>query len=336
MPLPEKSSLRSGRGCFESEVYGGRSGRLSAPDNGRPSAADAYNGVVVRATAVVLLAGFTVAGCGTSKVNSFEPAPATGFVTGPHGRLRIDDGGPRGGRIPVLFVHGNGGNWTQWAGTLAHLRPSRRAVALDLSGFGESDWKPGEPITVEGYAEDVAAAADRAGLGRFVLVGHSYGGAVVAAYAGMHPDRLAGLVFADCAGDLHETPDAALEPLRRGLREHYEEVTAQWFEGILAGSKPETRQAVLASLRRTPPDVFRGATDALYRFRIDDSLARYPGPKLSIASYLFENPAAIHKKHPEIPVRRIENASYWLMLDQPEAFQGALDEFLASLTSPPK
>lgn len=255
----------------------------------------------------------------------------TGFVTGASGRLRVDDGGPKNAEVPVLLVHGNGGNWTQWATTLTHLRKSRRAVAFDLSGFGESEWKPGEEIRVEGYAEDIAAVADRAALGRFVLVGHSYGGAVVAAYAGMHPNRLAGLVFADCAGDLHDTPDASLEPLRKGLREHYEAVTDKWFDGILQGSKPETREAVMASLRKTPPDVFRGATDALYRFRFDEALAKFSGPKLSIASYLYESPAAVHRKHPEIPVRRIENASHWLMLDQPEEFQRDLDEFVGSL-----
>lgn len=253
----------------------------------------------------------------------------------PHGRLHLDDGGPRNSEIPVLLVHGNGGNLTQWAGTLAHLRKTRRAAALDLSGFGESEWKPkpleGAEISVEGYAEDVAFAADRLGFNRFVLVGHSYAGAVITAYAGMRPGRLAGLVFADCAGDLHDTPEASLEPLRRGLRQHYDAVTDKWFDGILTGSKPQTREAVMASLHRTSPDVFRGATDALYKFRLDDALAKYPGPKLSIASYLFENPLAIHRKHPEIPVRRVENASHWLMLDQPEEFQRALDEFLAGI-----
>jgi pimeloyl-ACP methyl ester carboxylesterase len=256
----------------------------------------------------------------------------TGFVSGPHGRLRVDDGGPENAEIPVVLVHGNGGNLTQWAGTLSHLRKTRRAIAFDLSGFGESEWKPGSPISVEGFADDVAAVADAAHLSRFVLVGHSYGCAVVTAYAGRHPERIVGLVFADGAGDVSDTPEASLEPLRRGLAERYDQFTEKWFEGILVGSKPETREAVMASLRRTPHEVFSGAFFALGRFHLDAALARYPGPKLSIASMLFDNPAGIHKKHPEILVRHVENASHWLMLDQPEAFQQALDEFLAALS----
>ena len=263
-------------------------------------------------------------------------APLPAFIEGPHGRLRVDDGGPANRELPVLLVHGNGGNLTQWSAVLAHLRPTRRAIAMDLSGYGESERKakPGEEITVEGFAEDVAAVADRAGLKRFVLVGHSYGCAVVTAYAGAHPDRLAGLVFADGGGDVSGTPAAALEPARKGLAERYEEFTTRWFEGILKDSKPETREAVMASLRKTPREVFTGAFLALGRFHLDEALARYPGPKLSIASYLWDNPNAIHKKHPEIPARRVENASHWLMMDQPEAFDRFMDEFLASLAAP--
>lgn len=275
-------------------------------------------------------------GCAAA-ASSRKSAPPRLWVDGPHGRLRVDDagsgdaaGGSGSGAIPILFVHGNGGNRTQWSAALARERAVRRAVAMDLSGMGESDAGIG-PVRVEGYADDVQAVADALGLRRFVLVGHSYGGSVVAAYAGAHPERLAGLVFADCAGDLHRTPEASLEPMRRGLAQDYVAFTGKWFDGILAGAQPETREAVMASLRRTPPEVFIAATNALYRFDFDAALSRYPGPKLSIASALFDNPVAVHKTVPGIPVRRIEGASHWLMMDRPEEFGRLLDEFLASL-----
>jgi pimeloyl-ACP methyl ester carboxylesterase len=274
-------------------------------------------------------------GCSTGGDRG-TPAPLPAFIEGPHGRLRVDDGGPANRELSVVLVHGNSGNLAQWSAVLAHLRQTRRAIALDLAGYGESEWKPkpGTEIGAEAFAEDVAAVADRAGLARFVLVGHSYGCAVVAAYARRHPDRLAGLVFADGGGDSSKTPPEAMERARKALDERYEDFTTKWFEGILAGAKPETHEAVMASLRRTSPDIFKGAFLDLGRFRLDEALARYPGPKLSIASYLWDNPNAIHKKHPEIPARRVENASHWLMMDQPEAFDRWLDEFLASLPAP--
>ncbi len=262
------------------------------------------------------------------KMEILESAPAGGWVRGPQGRLRVDDGG-RGG-LPVLFVHGNGGNRTQWAAQLEHLRATRRAAAFDLRGMGESEPAGNADYSVEGFAEDVAAVSDALGLERFVLVGHSYGGAVVAAYAGKHPDRLAGLVFADVAGDIRNPPAASAEALRRGLLpENYEDFTRRWFEGILAKGTDATKEAVMKSLRATRREVFIAATTGLYSFDPVAALAAYRGPRLHIASYLADNPAAIHRAFKDMPVRVVPDASHWLMMDKPEEFNRILDDFLA-------
>ena len=252
------------------------------------------------------------------------------WIEGPRGRLRVDDGG-RGG-IPVLFVHGNGGNRTQWAEQLAHLRQTRRAVAFDLAGMGESEPALDRDYSVGGFAGDVAAVADALRLDRFALVGHSYGGAVVASYAGRHPDRLAGLVFADVAGDLRGTPLEGLEKLRHNLEPAtYEEFTRRWFEAILAKGSESTKSAVMKSLRATPREVFVAATTGLYSFDMGGALASYRGPRLHIASFLAGAPAAIDRQFPEMPVRTILDASHWLMMDRPSEFNRILDDFLAAL-----
>ena len=249
------------------------------------------------------------------------------WVQGSQGRLRVDDGGSGG--IPVVFVHGNGGNRTQWAGQLLHLRASRRAVAFDLRGMGESEVAGNGDYSVEGFAEDVAAVANALEFRRFVLVGHSYGGAVAAAYAGKHPDRLAGLVFADVAGDIRSPlPEA----LRRGLLpENYEEFTRRWFEGILVKGTDATKEAVFQSLHATRHEVFIAATTGLYTFDPAAALSHYRGPRLHIASFLADNPAAIHRAFKDMPVRVVRDASHWLMLDRPEEFNRALDDFLAEV-----
>jgi pimeloyl-ACP methyl ester carboxylesterase len=264
------------------------------------------------------------------KMETLESAPAGAWIRGPQGRLRVDDGG-RGG-LPVLFVHGNGGNRTQWAEQLGHLRATRRAAAFDLRGMGESEGAANADYSVEGFAQDVAAVADALGLERFVLVGHSFGGAVVAAYAGKHPDHIAGLVFADVAGDIRNPPPAAAETLRRGLLpEHYEDFTRRWFEGILAKGTDSTKEAVMKSLRATRREIFIAATTGLYSFDPVAALAPYHGPRLHIASYLADNPAAIHGTFKDMPVRVILDASHWLMLDRPEEFNRFLDGFLKGL-----
>jgi pimeloyl-ACP methyl ester carboxylesterase len=59
-----------------------------------------------------------------------------------------------------------------WTAQLAHLRKTRRAVALDLCGHGHSASPAGDDYAVESLAGDIAAVADVLKLQRFVLVAH--------------------------------------------------------------------------------------------------------------------------------------------------------------------
>src|SRR5947209_6959537 len=63
-------------------------------------------------------------------------APVSGPVTTPNGVVFVDDGG-RGG-LPVVFIHGNGADLTQWSAQLEHLRKTRRAVAIDRPDMANS------------------------------------------------------------------------------------------------------------------------------------------------------------------------------------------------------
>src|SRR6266508_2399049 len=112
-------------------------------------------------------------------------------VEAPAVRLHVDDGGAGG--VPVVFVHSFAGSSSHWSAQLVHLRKNRRAVALDLRGHGRSAPPRDNDYAIDSLAGDVAAVVDRLGLNRFVLVGHSIGGAAAIAYAGAHPERVAGL-----------------------------------------------------------------------------------------------------------------------------------------------
>ena len=124
--------------------------------------------------------------------------PRVETVQGPAGVIHVDDGGSGG--VPVVFVHSFAGSTAHWKPQLAHLRPSRRAIALDLRGHGMSAAPSGDEYSVEGFAADIDAAVTTLGLDKFVLVGHSLGGAAALAYAGAHPDRVAGLVLVGAPG----------------------------------------------------------------------------------------------------------------------------------------
>jgi haloalkane dehalogenase len=69
----------------------------------------------------------------------------------------------------------------------------RRAVALDLPGFGDSP--PVPPGTFERHVEVVERFRRQIGLDRVVLVVHDTGGLIGLRWACDHPDAVAGLVI---------------------------------------------------------------------------------------------------------------------------------------------
>jgi pimeloyl-ACP methyl ester carboxylesterase len=251
------------------------------------------------------------------------------FIDGPQGRLHVDDGGSGSG-VPVLFVHGNSGNLTQWRAQLDHERKSRRAVAFDLRGMGMSDPARNGDYSIKAMVDDVEAVTDALHLRRFVIVGHSYGGSVVAAYAARHPERLVGVVFADSAGNVKIDPAQAKAFLDK-IRTNKDPVVQQWFAPILKSSRDAVKNAVLESVHNTPADVIAGALSGILDIDMNALLASYHGPRLAIAAIEIESPASLHVQFPDMRVKKISGTGHWLMMDKPDEFNALLDEFLATL-----
>jgi pimeloyl-ACP methyl ester carboxylesterase len=89
------------------------------------------------------------------------------------------------------------------------MPPARRFVAPDLRGFGRSEWAPGGYWFPDYYA-DLDALLDLPELHEpVVLVGHSMGGNVAMAYAGLRPDRVRGVVNIEGFGLARTRPDQA-------------------------------------------------------------------------------------------------------------------------------
>jgi pimeloyl-ACP methyl ester carboxylesterase len=250
------------------------------------------------------------------------------FVKGPQGRLHVDDGGS-GAAVPVLFVHGNGANLTQWRAQLDHLRPTRRAVAFDLRGMGLSDPAANGDYSPVAMVDDVEAVAQALGLRRFVIVGHSFGGTVVAAYAAKHPERVAGLVLADASGNV-KVDKATADKFLSALRADKDTVVRQWFAPILKPSSQAVRDAVYASVHNTPVGAFAGALASATTIDVGPLLDAYHGPRVAIVAADIESPMSLHVQFPQVPVKKMTGVGHWLMMDKPDEFNRLLDEFLVT------
>ncbi|MCP3105141.1 alpha/beta fold hydrolase [Myxococcus sp. K15C18031901] len=252
-------------------------------------------------------------------------------MKGPEGELYVDDGGHGG--IPVVFVHACAGSTAHWAAQLAHLRKHRRALALDLRGHGRSATPAREAWSIDDLASDVAAVVDGVGLERFVLVGHSLGGAVCAAYAGAHPSRVAGLLLVDPASDGRTIPAEQAQGLMAVPgSEAWLPVVEQHWAPMLAASQPQVREQVLAGLRGTAQAAVRGTLGALLTFDPVAALRRYPGPKLSLVTAFNQGPDAYQNEVAELTALRVDvPTGHWVQLDAPAWTCQQIDGFLQSL-----
>jgi pimeloyl-ACP methyl ester carboxylesterase len=254
--------------------------------------------------------------------------PGLFWVKGPQGMLRVEDRGAGPG-TPVLFVHGLAGSRQAWTEQVAHLSPGRRVVALDLHGMGESEPSPSGDYTIPSFAADVGAVADALGLKRFVLVGHSMSGSVAAQYAADHPDRVAGLLLDDPAGDLTTLPPGSLDPWLKGMEPAtYREFTETWWSQMLAAAKPEVRDSVYAQMRKTPPAVVAASARSLASYSPVAALEAYKGPKLTVVTPENEKPYSLQKLVPGLHAQLVTGTSHWIMMDDPEAFDAVMDRFL--------
>lgn len=254
-----------------------------------------------------------------------------------------DGAGPAG--PAVVFVHGLGGSWKNWLENLPAVAQHRRAVALDLPGFGESEMPEGE-ISISAYADCVETVCERLGLGPIDLVGNSMGGFVAAELAIRRPERVHRLCLVDAAGisivDLRRWPTRTLMRVIA--------VQAGWSSGqrvILL--RPRLRHLAFRAVMRHPTRLaldlvaaqaggpgmpgFLLAMDALLSYDFRERLSEISCPTLIVHGEQdmlvpVEDAWEFRALIPDSQLRILPDTGHVPMLERAPTFNRLLGEFL--------
>jgi pimeloyl-ACP methyl ester carboxylesterase len=101
------------------------------------------------------------------------------------------------GETTVVFDAGLGDSSTSWDVVQSQVSRFTRTVSYDRAGRGQSHFVPG-PCTSLDIANDLHAMLEAARIpGRYILVGHSFGGYNVRVFADRFPDLIAGVILVD-------------------------------------------------------------------------------------------------------------------------------------------
>ena len=162
--------------------------------------------------------------------------------------------------VPVILVHGFGGDLNNWLFNHEALAAKRAVYALDLPGHGSSDKDVGEG-SVAALAGDLAGFLDALGIDKAHFVGHSLGGAIVLKTAIDHPGKTASLTLIGSAGLGPDINDSYLSGFisaerRKDLKPHVEQlfsdpalVTRQLINDLLAFKRIDGVQAALETIK---------------------------------------------------------------------------------------
>lgn len=246
---------------------------------------------------------------------------------------------------PVVFVHGLGGSWKNWLENMPFIARHRRAIALDLPGFGESALPEG-PVSISNYARCVSEVLDGLGVGAADLVGNSMGGFISAELAITRPERVHSLTLVDAAG-------ISITDLRRGPTMTLMRMIAaqsSWGAGQDAMLlRPRLRHLAFRAVMRHPTRLaldlvaqqaggpgmpgFLLAMNALLSYDFRDRLPEIGCPTLIVhgAQDMLVPVEDAHEFHRLIAGSRLEilaDTGHVPMLERPPTFNELLADFL--------
>lgn len=246
-----------------------------------------------------------------------------------------------GAGVPVIFIHAFPLNQSMWDDQFSRLRDRFRAISLDLRGFGNSD-APNGAYSIDEMAADVRGLMSALEIDRAVLVGLSMGGYISLAFFRNHPEAVRGLVLADtrAGADTQEARERRLSSAMKAEREGSRAIGEDMIPLLLGRTTLETRPSVVGKVRAmiegNSPQGIAGAQRAMAGRRDSiNMLSVIDVPALIIVgSEDTLTPVAeaelMWGSIRAARLRTIDSAGHLSNLEQPEEFNAALIDFIAS------
>lgn len=186
----------------------------------------------------------------------------------------------QGSGTPLTLLHGISSGAASWHKQMA--LPGYRVLAWDMPGYGESPMLATARADAGAYADALARMLDRAGVQKTVLLGHSLGALVAAAFAARYPQRVRYLVLADVAQGYGQAEAEQREKVWQGRQQQMALGGEAMAEGraaklLRAGAREADVATVTAGMRRLRSEGYLAAAWMLAHEDIHRWLAGYRG-----------------------------------------------------------
>jgi pimeloyl-ACP methyl ester carboxylesterase len=248
---------------------------------------------------------------------------------------------------PMLIVHGLSYFSYDWLEVAHALSTDRQVVAMDMRGFGDSQWSEAKDYSVPTMAQDIVNLLDHLGWKRALLAGHSMGGRSTTYVAAKHPARVAGLALVDYTPEnapagtarttetVGNTPDAF--PSIEAAMQYFGKSDRARFEAYLRKSGDHYSVKRDSHFR----DQFRRVLQTGERPKLGVDMWQLIGevrcPVLSLRGarsdmYAPETAPKMKAANPRLQVVEVQGAGHDIAGDNPKGLVAALQPFLQEMT----
>lgn len=253
--------------------------------------------------------------------------------------VRVQGSGPA-----IVLIHGFGAAIDWWDEIAPALAADHRVIRIDLIGHGGTA-APASGYSIERQGALVAAVLDRLGVDRVTVIGHSMGGEVATAFAGIRPARIARMILIDAPATAGTTftilTDAYLTPVVGQLLSHFQ-TDEGLRRGLAQGFAPgfAVPEKFVADVRRLTYTAFRTAHDDSIAYRTakppyERIAALQPVPPLlalsgSLDAIVPPEHTKFYEHVPGAKIAIIEGAGHSPMVERPAKTLELIRGFLAS------
>jgi 3-oxoadipate enol-lactonase len=239
-----------------------------------------------------------------------------------------------GDATPIVFLHGVGSDKSVWHPQLAHFGHSRRAIAFDYPGYGDSDAAP-DGTSRDDYAAAILSAMAGLGLDKAHICGLSLGGVVAIAMHAEAPDRCASLILADTFA-VHPDGRAIYERSLAGSRDLPAMADARVDVLLAQPADPAVRREVVETMSRIDPAAYRIGAEAVWLADQRERAEQIRVPTLVLVGAQDRiTPLDLSNELadliPDGRLQVISGAGHLTNLEKPVEFNRAVEQFITPL-----
>lgn len=243
----------------------------------------------------------------------------------------------------LLFVPGSYIDQDYWKAQVDYFGKEYRVVTLDLPGHGKSG-RGRERWSVMGFGEDVAAVIEALESDSIILIGHSLGAHINLIAAALHPESVIGFIgidiFKNAGAALPEQYQEQVRTILDNLKTDFAGTNERYARMALLTPQtpPATAERVVADYRNAfRPMGMAVMPEVFEMYRLEQELL----PRLALKLHLInveyiptnEEPLSrLARKGYE--VTRIAGTSHFPMIENPGAFNAALEQVIQKIPMP--